>query len=75
MLRACFFDFKGNLDDVLPLIKFPYDNIYQSKIQIDPYKDLYGRKCISSIGWFEVCEAWFIWQDLVHQDMERVKVI
>ena len=42
---------------------------------MDPYKALYGRRCISPIGWFEVGEAGLIGQDLVHQAMENVKVI
>ncbi|WMV41145.1 hypothetical protein MTR67_034530 [Solanum verrucosum] len=40
-----------------------------------PYKALYGRRCRSSIGWFEVGEARLIRPDLVHQTMEKVNVI
>ena len=40
-----------------------------------PYEALYGRRCRSPIGWFEVGEAGLIGQDLVHQAMEKVKVI
>ena len=42
---------------------------------MDPYETLYGRRCRSSIGWFEVGGARLIGQYLVHQDMEKVKVI
>ena len=32
MLRACVIDFKGRLDDHLPLIQFDYNNSYHSNI-------------------------------------------
>ncbi|WMV07964.1 hypothetical protein MTR67_001349 [Solanum verrucosum] len=75
MLRACVIDFKGNWDDHLPLIEFAYNNSYHSSIQMAPYEALYGRRCRSPIGWFEVGEAQLIGLDLVHQAMEKVKVI
>ncbi|WMV09884.1 hypothetical protein MTR67_003269 [Solanum verrucosum] len=53
MLRACVIEFKGNWDDH-PLIEFSYNNSYHSSIQMDPYEALYGRRCRSPIGWFEV---------------------
>ncbi|KAH0658244.1 hypothetical protein KY289_026992 [Solanum tuberosum] len=49
------------------------DNVLS--IQIAPYKALYERRCISPIGWFEVGEPGLIGPDLVHQVMEKVKVI
>ncbi|XP_070050568.1 uncharacterized protein [Nicotiana tomentosiformis] len=39
------------------------------------FKTLYDRRCGSLIGWFEIGEAEFIGPDLVHQAMEKVKVI
>ncbi|WMV58020.1 hypothetical protein MTR67_051405 [Solanum verrucosum] len=75
MLRACVIDFKGNWDDHLPLIEFAYYNIYHSSIQMARYEALYGRRCISPIRWFEVGEAGLVGPDLVHQVMEKVKVI
>ena len=75
MLRACVIDFKGSWDDHLPLIEFAYNNSYHSSIQMAPYEALYGRRCRSPIGWFEVGEAGLIGPDLVHQAMEKVKVI
>ncbi|WMV46274.1 hypothetical protein MTR67_039659 [Solanum verrucosum] len=75
MLKSCVIDFKGNMDDHLPLIEFAYNNSYHSSIQMAPYEALYGRRCISPIGWFEVGEARLIGPDIVHQVMEKVKVI
>ncbi|XP_070004820.1 uncharacterized protein [Nicotiana sylvestris] len=36
---------------------------------------MYGRRCRSPIGWFEVGEAELIGPDLVHQAMKKVKII
>ena len=75
MLRACVIDFKGNWDDHLPLIEFAYNNSYHSSIKMAPYEALYGRKCRSPIGWFEVGETLLFGSDLVYQAIEKVKVI
>ncbi|XP_060183240.1 uncharacterized protein LOC132613216 [Lycium barbarum] len=40
-----------------------------------PYEALYGRKCRSPAGWFEVGEANLFGPDLVHQAIEKVKLI
>ncbi|WMV26129.1 hypothetical protein MTR67_019514 [Solanum verrucosum] len=40
-----------------------------------PYEALYGRRCRSLIGWSEVGESRLIGPDLVHQAMEKVRVI
>ncbi|WMV28888.1 hypothetical protein MTR67_022273 [Solanum verrucosum] len=44
---------------------------YHSSIQMAPYEALYGRKCRSPIGWFDVGETGLIGLDLVHQAMEK----
>ncbi|XP_019225458.1 PREDICTED: uncharacterized protein LOC109207033 [Nicotiana attenuata] len=48
---------------------------FQASIQMAPYEALYGRKCRSLIGWFEVGEAELLGPNLVHQAMEKVKLI
>ncbi|WMV42149.1 hypothetical protein MTR67_035534 [Solanum verrucosum] len=53
-LRACVIDFKGSWDDHLPLIEFSNNNNFHSSIQMAPYEALYGRRCRSPIGSFEV---------------------
>ncbi|XP_070013962.1 uncharacterized protein [Nicotiana sylvestris] len=40
-----------------------------------PFEALYGRRCRPLIGWFEVGEAKLTGPDLVHQAMEKVKII
>ena len=75
ILRACVINFKGSWDDHIPLIEFAYNNSYQLSIQMAPYEALYGRRCKPLIEWFEVGEAGLIGPNLVHQYMEKVKVI
>ncbi|XP_070057331.1 uncharacterized protein [Nicotiana tomentosiformis] len=40
-----------------------------------PFEALYGRRCRSLIGWFDIGEAELIRPDLVYQAMEKVKTI
>ncbi|XP_070057643.1 uncharacterized protein [Nicotiana tomentosiformis] len=40
-----------------------------------PFEALYDRRCRSPIGWFEIGEAELIGPDIVHQTMEKVKII
>ena len=75
MLRAFVLDFKGSLDQYLPLIEFAYNNSFQASIQMAPYEALYGRKCRSPIGWFELREADLLGPNLVQQAIEKVKLI
>ncbi|KAH0716802.1 hypothetical protein KY285_012833 [Solanum tuberosum] len=75
MLRACVIDFKGSWDDHLLLIEFAYNNSYHSSIQMAPYEALYGCRCRSPVGWFEVGEAAMIRPNSVHDTMEKVQVI
>ncbi|XP_019257639.1 PREDICTED: uncharacterized protein LOC109235845 [Nicotiana attenuata] len=40
-----------------------------------PFEALYGRRCRSHIGWFEIGKAELIGPDFVHQAIEKVRVI
>uniref|UniRef100_A0A1S3WXM6 Tf2-1-like SH3-like domain-containing protein n=1 Tax=Nicotiana tabacum TaxID=4097 RepID=A0A1S3WXM6_TOBAC len=51
-----------------------YAKLYIREIMA-PYEALYGRKCRSPIGWFEVGEAELLGPNLVQQAMEKVKLI
>ena len=68
-------DFKGSWDDNLPLIEFAYNNSYHSSIQMAPYEALYGRRCRSPVGWFEVGETALVGPDSVLYAMEKVQLI
>ncbi|XP_055800364.1 uncharacterized protein LOC129869770 [Solanum dulcamara] len=43
--------------------------------QMAPYEALYGRKCRSPIGWFDVGETKLIGLNLIQQAVEKVKLI
>ncbi|XP_070029633.1 uncharacterized protein [Nicotiana sylvestris] len=66
---------QGSWDDHLSLIEFAYNNSFHASILMTPFETFYGRRCRSPIGRFEVGEAKLIGPDLVHQPMERVKII
>ncbi|WMV49597.1 hypothetical protein MTR67_042982 [Solanum verrucosum] len=46
-----------------------------SCIKMVPFEALYGRRCRSSIGWFEVYEATLIGPEFVHEALEKVRLI
>ncbi|XP_070055641.1 uncharacterized protein [Nicotiana tomentosiformis] len=75
MLHACGIDFGGLWDQFLPLGEFAYNNSYQSSIQMAPYEALYGRICRSQVEWFEPGEARLLGTDLVHDALDKVKLI
>ncbi|WMV50253.1 hypothetical protein MTR67_043638 [Solanum verrucosum] len=75
MLRAYVIYFKGNWDDHLPLVEFAYNNSYHSSIVMAPFKALYGRRCRSPVGWFEVGEIFLIGSELVYEAIEKVRLI
>ena len=75
MLRACVIDFGARWDRHLPLAEFAYNNSYHSSIQMAPFEALYGRRCRSLIGWFDLEEADFLGPNLVQQAIENVKII
>ena len=71
MLRACMIDFKGNWDDHLPLIELSYNNSYHANIDMALFEALYGRKCWSPIGLFEVGVFALFGPELVYELMEK----
>ncbi|WMV54613.1 hypothetical protein MTR67_047998 [Solanum verrucosum] len=71
-LRACVIDFKGNWDDHLPLIEFSYNNSYHSSIAMVPFEALYGRRCRSPVGWFEVGEFALLGPEVVYESTKKV---
>ena len=57
------------------MIEFAYNNSYHASIEMAPFEALYGRKCRSPVGWFEVGEVALIGPDLVFEAMEKVRLI
>ena len=75
MMRACVLDFKGSLEEHLPLVKFSYNNSYQVSIQMAPYEALYRRPCRSLICWTEVGESSTTGPYLIRDTTEKVGLI
>ena len=75
MLRACVLEFEGSWDQHLSMLEFAYYNSYQSNIQMAPYEALYGRKCRSPVGWFEVGDHQLLGPDIVKDVVDKVKLI
>ncbi|XP_069151852.1 uncharacterized protein [Solanum lycopersicum] len=75
MLKVCVIDFKGSWDDHLPLIEFSYNNSNHSSIGMAPFEALYGKRCTSSVGWFEVEESSILFPEIIHEVVEKVRMI
>ncbi|XP_057489935.1 uncharacterized protein LOC130775944 [Actinidia eriantha] len=70
-----FQDFRGSWEDHLPLVKFAYNNSYQSSIEMAPYEALYGRPCRSPMCWSELGEATLVGPELVAETAESMGLI
>ena len=68
-------DFRGKWDDHLSLIEFSYNNGYHSSIGMALFEALYGKRCRSRIGWFEVGESSILGPEIIHEALEKVRVI
>ena len=75
MLRAYVLDFEGSWDQHLSLIEFVYNNSYQCTIHMAPYEVLYGRKCRSLVGWFEVGDHPLLGSDMIQDAVRKVKLV
>ena len=75
LLRGCVIDFKGSWDDHLPLIEFSYNNSNHSSIGMAPFEALYGKRCTSSVGWFEVEESSILGPEIILEAIEKVIMI
>ena len=74
MLRTCVLDFGRNCDKYLPLVKFSYNNSYQSTISMPPFEVLYGRKCRSLICWEKVRDRRIFGPDIIQETTDKIKV-
>ena len=75
MFRACILDFKGSWDDHQLLVKFSYNNSYQTSIQMAPYEALYEIKCKSPVCWDNISERKLLGLDLILQIVEKMAKI
>ncbi|GJS65427.1 putative reverse transcriptase domain-containing protein [Tanacetum coccineum] len=75
MLRVCVLDFGGIWDVHLPLVKFSYNNSYDSGVRCASFEALYGRKCRSPIMWAEIGEGQLIGSELVQETTKKISQI
>ena len=68
-------DYEGSWDRHIPLVKFVYNNSFQSSIGMAPYEALYGRKCRTPLCWTKLGERKVIGPDLIKETEEKVKMI
>ena len=59
----------------MSLIDFSYNNNYHSSIGMTSFEALYGQRYRSPVGWFEVGESSILGPEIVHEAMEKVKMI
>ena len=75
MLWGCVLDFSRNWDRCISLMKFSYNNSYQSNIGMAPYEALYGRKCRTPVCWTELNENKVIGPEIVKETEEKVRIV
>ena len=61
--------------ECLPLIEFTYNNSFHSSIGMAPFEALYGRRCRTSLCWFESGESALLGPDVVQETTAKVKMI
>ncbi|KAA3483692.1 DNA/RNA polymerases superfamily protein [Gossypium australe] len=75
MLRCCVLEFEGTWERYLPLVKFAYNNSFQSSIKMAPYEALYGRKCRTPLYWTELSENKIHGVDWIKETEQKVVLI
>ena len=75
ILRDLIIYFKGSWFRHLPLVEFAYNKSFHSSISMAPYEALYGRRCMSTIGWFEVGDSSILGPNLIYKTLENVHII
>ena len=73
MLREWENDFRAIWDD--HMLEFSYNNSYHSNFGMAQFEARYGRRCRSPVGWFEVGESSSLGQQIIHEALDKVRVI
>ena len=68
-------DHMGNWNDVLPLVEFTYNNSYHSNIGMAPYEALYGRRCRTTLCWYQDGEHFVLGPEFLQQTTSMVRLI
>lgn len=75
ILRAYILGFMDNWDKWLALVKFAYNNSYDSNIHMAPFEALYVRSRRSPICWVEVNERGLIGTKIIEEIFDIVQLI
>jgi len=75
LLRTCVLDHLASWDEILPLVKFTYNNSYQASLGMTPFEALYGRKCRTPLCCFQDGKSVLLGLELIQQTNEKVKMI
>lgn len=75
MLRTVVADRGDNWVEILPLVKFAYNNSFQAIIGMVPYEALYGKKCRSPLYWDEVGERKLLGPNLAQEMVSIIETI
>jgi len=75
LLRTCILNHLGAWDEVLPLIKFTYNNSFHASIGMGPYETIYGRRCRTPLCWYQDGEAVLVGPELLEQTTEKVRMV
>src|SRR3954466_2479641 len=75
MLRACVISFGKNWEKSLPFTKFAYNNSFQSSLNMDPFKFLYGRRCRTPLNWSKTGERQFFGPDMIKEEEDQVRIV
>lgn len=57
LLRASVLEQEGAWYSYLSLIEFTYNNSFHSSIGMAPFEALYGRRCHTTLCWYESGES------------------
>ena len=74
IFKCILINFKNYWDGYFPLIEFAYNNTYHSSVDMAPFEDLYGRRCRSPIGGFEVGKFGLISTYMEHEAIDKVNL-
>ncbi|GJV35640.1 putative reverse transcriptase domain-containing protein [Tanacetum coccineum] len=72
ILRACVIDFGKGWVNLLPSVKFSYNNSYHASINAAPFEALYGQKCRSPVCWAKVGEVQLTGPEIVQETTEKI---
>lgn len=59
----------------MQLIEFTYSNNYHYSIGMSPFEDMYGRRCMTPLCWYDYGEIVVLGTEIMQQMTEKVKMI